>query len=70
MLTEQETKVLTEAWELKNRLLDEIIGLAHMNPGLAYGLCRSAETMTDMIVVENLRRAIEQEAKVKKPEVK
>ena len=53
-MDKEQKKLLVQAFELQNKILRDIQDLASMNPSLAYGLIRSAETLIDMIIVDNV----------------
>mgnify|MGYP001566969463 CR=1 FL=1 len=58
-------KLLVAAWRKQQKILREIRDLASTNVVLAYGLIRTAETMIDMIMVDNVRKVKEKEERVK-----
>ena len=58
-------KLLVAAWGKQQKILREIRDLASINVDLAYGLIRTAETMIDIIMVDNVRKVKEKEERVK-----
>ncbi len=65
MITKEEKKLLVEAWDLHHKILDELRKLALMNVSMAYGCIRTAETMTDVIMVDRVRQTQKKELEVK-----
>ncbi len=64
-MDKEQKKLLVMAWEKQNKILRDIRDLASMNVSLAYGLIRTAETMIDMIEVNNVYKTREREERRK-----
>ena len=55
-MDKEQKKLLVQAFELQNKILRDIKDLPFMNLSLVYGLIRTAETLLDMIMVDNVRK--------------
>ena len=55
MINKEQKAALVRAWKLQGQILKDIGALAEMNPPIAYGCIRTAETMVDMLMVDRLR---------------
>jgi len=52
---------LVRAWEFKDKILRDIGKLGAINPSIAYGCIRTAETIIDMMMVNRLRDVAQRE---------
>lgn len=55
-MDKEQKRMLIDAWTLHGEIIHQISALANMNVSLAYGCIRTAETMIDMIMVNNIRK--------------
>ena len=62
-MTKEEKEALAGAWKVSNIIIREIRDLAKVNTMLAYGVIRQAETMIDLIFVDNFHKANKEEKK-------
>ena len=57
-MNKEEKEALARAWGMSHSIVREIRDLAEMNTMLAYAVIRQAETIIDLIVVNNFDKAI------------
>ena len=62
-MNKEEKEALAGAWKVSNIIIREIRDLAKVNTMLAYGVIRQAETMIDLIFVDNFHKANKEEKK-------
>lgn len=53
-MDKEQKALLVQAWELHTKILKDIGILATMNQSLAYGCIRSAETLIETLMVDNM----------------
>lgn len=58
-MDKEQKALLVQAWELKAKIMKDIGTLAAINPVLAYGCIRAAETLIDMRFVHDVRKKAE-----------
>jgi len=58
-MDKEQKALLVHAWELHAKIVKDIGRLAIMSPLMAYGCIRSAETMIDVLMVDDIRKRVE-----------
>ena len=53
-MTKEQKQALERAWRLHHKIQDDLRKLALLNPPLAYGCIRTAQTMIDMIMIRRV----------------
>ena len=55
-MDKEQKKLLVKAFELQSKILRDISDLAGMNKSLAYGCIRTAETLIDILMVDDMSK--------------
>ena len=55
-MDKEQKKLLVKAWQLQSKILRDISDLAGMNKPLAYGCIRTAETLIDILLVDEMSK--------------
>jgi len=57
-MDKEQEALLVEAWELQQKINQDLGKLAVMSPTLAYGCIRNAETLIDILTVDKLKEQL------------
>ena len=66
-MKKEEKEALARAWTMSHSIIREIRDLAEMNTMLAYAVIRQAETMIDLIFVNNFHKTTKEAKKEDNP---